>query len=321
MTESASQKALSFAHARKAANAPMSVPTLSAPADTDPRAQTRGIVFIIISNGIFGLTDALSKVLTADYPPGEILFFRSVFVFVAIGVIVGWRGIGREVRIVDWRRQFARGSILAGSSYLFVIALKHVPLADLTAIMFLSPLVLTAMAPYFLGEHVGWRRWTAVAIGFFGTLFILRPSGEIPLWPLLLAATMPFTMSIRDIITRRLSRTDSASGMMICATGCVLVAGAASLPFAWTTPSLEGLALFALTGCLQGVAQYFLVYAFIYGEAVVVAPFRYFLLIWATLYGYLFFGAVPRMETLLGAAIVVGSGLYVFYREARLKAR
>lgn len=279
--------------------------------------QIKGILCIVVSNGIFGLTDALSKVLTGGYPPGEILFFRSVFVFVSIVVMVQIQGGWRGVRIVDWRRQAIRGGMLAGTSYMFVIALKHVPLADLTAMMFLSPMVLTALAPRFLGEHVGWRRWTAVGIGFCGALLIVRPSGEVPLWPMLLAATMPFTMSVRDIITRQLSRTDSATGMMIFSTVCVMGGGAVSLPFAWVTPTWEAFGLFALTGTLQGFAQFFLVYAFILGEAVVVAPFRYFLLLWATLYGWLFFDALPRLETILGASIVVAAGLYILYREMK----
>lgn len=277
----------------------------------------KGILFIVVSNGIFGLTDALSKVLTGTYPPGEILFFRSVFVFVSIGVMVLAQGGWRRVRIVNWRLQLARGALLAGTSYIFVVALKHLPLADLTALMFISPLVLTAMAPYFLSERVGWRRWTAVGVGFAGSLLIIRPSGDVALWPLLLACTMPLTMSIRDIITRRLSMTDTATGMMICSTLCVMIGGLVSLPFGWVVPTWQGLGLFALTGTLQGVAQFFLVYAFIYGEAVVVAPFRYFLLLWATLYGWLFFDAIPRWETVIGASIVCAAGLYIFYREVR----
>jgi RarD protein len=279
--------------------------------------QIKGIVCITLSNGIFGLTDALSKVLTGDYPPGEILFFRSIFVFVSIVIMVMVQGGWQQVRIVDWRRQAMRGAMLAGTSYVFVIALKHVPLADLTAMMFLSPIVLTALAPHFLGEKVGWRRWTAVGIGFCGAILIVRPSGDVLLWPMLLAGTMPLTTSIRDILTRHLSKTDSATGMMIFSTLCVMVGGAISLPFAWVTPSLEAMSLFALTGTLQGFAQFLLVYAFVYGEAVVVAPFRYFLLLWATLYGYLFFGAFPRVETILGASVVAAAGLYIFYREVR----
>ena len=96
-----------------------------------------------------------------------------------------------------------------------------------------------------------------------------------------------------------------------------MLGGFGSLFFAWRAPDLEGLALFALTGVLQGIGQYFLVVAFLFGEAVVVAPFRYFALIWATLYGYLMFGDIPGLDTLSGAAIVVGSGLFIFYRESR----
>ncbi len=284
---------------------------------TGASTQLKGILCMLVSNAVFGLTDALSKVLTSSYPPGEIIFFRTVFVCVTIAIMVQWQGGWGKVRIVDWRRQLARGCILAGSTYLFITALKYVPLADLTAMMFLSPIVLTAMAPYFLGESVGWRRWTAVAIGFCGALLIVRPSGDVPLWPMLLTATFPLTMSIRDILTRHLGKTDSANGMMIVSTLCVMAGGLASLPFGWEMPTWRGMGLFALTGTLQGAAQFFLVYAFVYGEAVVIAPFRYFLLLWATLYGWLFFDALPRLETVAGASIVCAAGLFIFYREMR----
>ena len=277
----------------------------------------KGILCLITAGAILAFTDGLSKFLTAGYPPGQILFFRSVFVFIPIAIMVWRKGGFRTVLIVDRRGQLMRGLFAVITSFLFMIAIKHMPLADITAIMFATPIIMTALAPYFLGEEVGWRRWTAVIIGFSGILLMIRPSGEALFWPALLALAATFFNSFRDLATRHLSRTEDANGIMICTTACVMLGGFGSLFFAWRAPDLEGLALFALTGVLQGVGQYFLVVAFLFGEAVVVAPFRYFALIWATLYGYLMFGDIPGLDTLSGAAIVVGSGLFIFYREAR----
>lgn len=273
------------------------------------------------AGAIFSFTDAVSKVMMADYPVGEVIFFRSVFVLLVTVVAIRWQGGWRQVRIVDWRRQLARGVNIACTGLCFMFALKHVPLADMTAMVFLSPIILTALAPYFLGERVGWRRWTAVGIGFSGVLLIVNPNNDGPLWPLLLAACVPCLTSMRDILTRRLGQTDSPSAMVLISTSCTVIVGAALLPFGWVTPDVIGLALFALTGCLQGVAQFLTVYAFVYGEAVVVTPFRYFMLLWATLYGYLFFAHIPQTETFIGAAIVSASGLYIFFRETRLRSR
>ena len=282
---------------------------------------TKGILCILGSGAIFSFTDAVSKVMMDDYPVGEVIFFRSVFVLLfAVGAIF-FQGGWSTVRVVDWRRQAARGVNIALTGICFMFALKRVPLADMTAMVFLGPLILTALAPYFLGERVGWRRWTAVMIGFCGILFIVDPSGEGRLWPLLLAACVPFLTSTRDILTRKLGKTDSANATVLISTTCTVIAGALLLPLGWVTPDWYGVGLFALTGMLQGVAQYMTVYAFVYGEAVVVTPFRYFMLIWATMYGYLFFAHIPRVETFIGAGIVSASGLYIFYRETKMKVR
>lgn len=281
---------------------------------------TKGILCILGAGAIFSFTDAVAKVLLADYPAGQVIFLRGAFVLLVTVVAIRWQGGWAEVRIVDWPRQIARGVNIGCTGVCFMLALKHVPLADMTAIVFLSPLILTALAPYFLGEQVGWRRWTAVAIGFSGMLLIVRPSAGAPLWPLLLAACVPFLTAIRDVLTRKLGRTDSATGMVLISTSFTVAVGAAMLPLGWETPDARALLLFALTGCLQGVAQFLTVYAFVYGEAVVVTPFRYFMLIWATLYGYLFFAHIPTVETFLGAAIVSASGIYIFFRERRVAA-
>jgi len=281
-------------------------------------SSTKGILCMLGAGAIFSFTDAVSKVMMGTYPPGEVIFFRALFVLLVTAAAIRWQGGWRQVRIVDWRRQAARGVNIALTGMCFMYALRHVPLADMTAMVFLSPLILTALAPYFLGEKVGWRRWTAVAIGFSGVLLILDPSGGVA-WPMLLAACVPCLTSMRDILTRKLGQTDSASAMVLISTSFTFAAGAMLLPFGWVTPDWQGMALFAMTGSLQGLAQFLTVYAFVYGQAVVVTPFRYFMLIWATLYGYLFFAHIPPIDTFIGAAIVSASGLYIFFRETRLK--
>ncbi|MCA8926884.1 MAG: DMT family transporter [Alphaproteobacteria bacterium] len=288
------------------------------PAAADGMAgQGRGIAYILASGAIFAFTDALSKVLAGAYPPGQILCFRSVFVLIAIAVMVRLRGGLASVRVRNWRGQVWRGLMVAGTSLVFIVALKHAPLADLTALLFVSPLILTALAPYFLGERVGWRRRAAVAVGFCGVLLIVRPSGDVPLFALLLGLLVPVLLSASDLLTRHLARTDTANAMMLFSNAVMAAVGVALLPLGWETPDWEGLAIFAAAGTLQGVAQYLLIYAFMHGETVVIAPFRYVMLVWASLYGYLIFGTIPRTETFFGAAIVIAAGLYIFHREAR----
>lgn len=290
-----------------------------APGVTD---QMKGILCLIASGAAFSSADAVSKVLTATYPTGEILFFHAICIVSAtvLGVRLRRGRLRGQLRVNDWRRQLVRGGIFVVNSFIFVTVLKHLPLADLMALLFLSPILVTLMAPYFLGEQVGWRRYAAVGVGFGGTLLIVNPAGELAvIWPMLLALVVPVLGSYRDIVTRQLSRTDTPDSMMVVTTSCLLVASTLTLPFAWVTPDVVGLLLLVGTGLMLGVGMYFQVYAFVLGEAAVVAPFRYFILLWATIYGYILFDDVPGERTLLGAAIIIGSGLYIFFREARHK--
>ena len=282
--------------------------------------QAKGIACIIAAGAVISLSDVFSKVLTQKFPTGEILFFQSFCILAATFVGMRLRHGKIEVRVHDWPRQLARGVLFVVNSFVFVTALRYLPLADLVSILFLSPILVTLMAPFFLGEQVGWRRYAAVGVGFCGTLLIVDPTGDFAdLWPMLLALVIPVLGSVRDIITRQLSRTDNADTIMVVTTACLLVVSACTLPFDWVTPNLEELAMLVAAGLSLGVAMYLQVYAFIFGEAAVVAPFRYFILIWATLYGYTVFGDIPTVQTLAGAGIVVASGLYIFFREARHK--
>ncbi len=284
--------------------------------------QAKGILCLIASGAAFGSSDAMSKLLTATYPTGEILFFQSICIVGAtvLGVRLRRGRLRGQLRVHDWRRQLIRGAIFVINSFIFVTVLKYLALADLMALLFVSPILVTLMAPYMLGEQVGWRRYAAVGVGFGGTLLIVNPTGDFEeTWPMLLALVVPTLGSIRDIITRQLSRTDTPDSMMVVTTTCLLIASTLSLPFAWVTPDGEGLVLLVVTGLLLGVGMYFQVYAFTLGEAAVVAPFRYFILIWATIYGFILFDHVPGERTLVGAAIIIASGLYIFFREVRHK--
>jgi len=283
--------------------------------------QLKGIAALVTAGAILSLTDSLAKLLTGLYPIGEILFFRSLFVFIPVFFMV-WRtgGLG-SLRINSWKGQIARGCCVLFTTIGFVTAIKVMPLADVIAIFFVSPIFGTAMAPFLLGEKVGWRRWTAVLIGFAGVLFMIKPGSNPLVWVAVFALAAAFTNSMRDIITRKLSTTETNNSIMFCSTAFVLLGGLAALPFGWKTPDLYGIGLLALTGILQGVGQYFLVVAFRFGEVAVLGPFRYFNLVWAVIYGYLFFGDVPQRDMIIGGLVVVGSGLFIWWREARLKGR
>ncbi|PPR63325.1 MAG: Riboflavin transporter, partial [Alphaproteobacteria bacterium MarineAlpha4_Bin2] len=250
--------------------------------------QIRGIAALVIAGAVLSLTDSLAKLLTGTYPVGEILFFRSLFVFIPVFFMVSRSGGIGSLRINNWKGQLSRGVCVLFTTFGFVMAIRVMPLADVIAIFFVSPIFATAMAPFLLGEKVGWRRWTAVVVGFSGVLFMIKPGSNPLVWIAVFALAAAFTNSLRDIITRRLSTTETNNSIMFCSTAFVLLGGLVTLPFDWKTPDLYGIGLLALTGTLQGVGQYFLVIAFRFGEVGVLAPFRYFNLVWAVIYGFLF---------------------------------
>ena len=288
-------------------------------------SQLRGILFLVISGAILSFTDGLAKLLAGTLVIGEIIFFRACFVFVPILTIIGWRGGFSTLRVYSWSSQICRAACVIVTTYLFLAAIRHLPLADAIAILFASPIFITAMAPFALGESVGWRRWSAVSVGFIGVLLIVRPGSNPFVISALLALGATFCLSVRDIITRAMSGRETTSVIMLVSTGFILLSGFASWPLGylipsigeWRMPTTQEFWLLAMTGILQGVGQYFMVTAFLLAEAVVVVPFRYFSLIFATLFGYLIFGDVPSLTMLAGAFVVVGSGLYIFQREVR----
>jgi drug/metabolite transporter (DMT)-like permease len=283
--------------------------------------QLRGIAALVGAGAILSLTDSLAKLLTGTYPVGEILFFRSLFVFIPVFFMVHRSGGLGSLRINNWKGQILRGCCVLFTTIGFVTAIKVMPLADVIAIFFISPIFGTAMAPFLLAESVGWRRWAAVLVGFAGVLFMIQPGSNPLVWIAVFALAAAFTNSLRDIFTRRLSTTETNNSIMFCSTAFVLFGGMVTLPFDWKTPDLYGIGLLALTGILQGVGQYFLVIAFRYGEVAVLGPFRYFNLVWAVIYGFLFFGDVPQQNMIIGASVVIGSGLFILWRETQLKRR
>ena len=186
------------------------------------------------------------------------------------------------------------------------------------AISFTGPLFITAMAPYALGERVGWRRRGAVLAGFLGVLIMARPGGEALQWAVLLPLGAALCGGVRDLITRRIARSETTVAMLCVTTVVVMLAGLATGTLglgARCVASTSGCSHRA--GCWSPAPTYLMIEAFRHAEAALVAPFKYTTMIWAVLFGYLFFGDLPDAWTLAGAAVVVLAGLYILHRETR----
>jgi drug/metabolite transporter (DMT)-like permease len=270
---------------------------------------------MVIGMALLTLNNAFLKTLTGDYPPGQLIALRAAFVFIPIALIA-WRsgGLG-TLRIYNLRGQSIRAGFLVMTQFLMVTSLALLPLADVTALSFSGPLVITALAGPMLGESVGWRRWSAVVVGFLGVLIMVRPDPDIfraaALLPLLAASSG----ALRDLVTRRISTGESSIAILCFSTSAVLLAGMVSLLFDSAPLDVNDLPVLALAGCLQGAAHFVLIEAFRHGEAAVIAPFKYTALPWAALLGFLIFGQVPDAWIIVGALPVICSGLYILHRE------
>ncbi len=200
----------------------------------------------------------------------------------------------------------------------FFESLRDLPLATAIAIGFAAPLFMTACSTFLLGERVGVHRWSAVVIGFVGVLVITRPdSGDMISWPALLAVIASLFFGLSQITVRWLTRTETDASMLVYQNLGMTLAGICALPFVWVTPSWEILGLIVISAGALFVGQIFSIRAFRHAPVAVVAPFQYTELLGATIFGYLIWGDFPNSHVWLGAAIVVGSGIYITLRETR----
>ncbi len=264
---------------------------------------------------LFAGMDTLIKYLSAVYPVAQLMFVRSAVALVLVGGIsvarTGWSGLRT-------RRPFAHvGRSFAGlmSMACFFYAFKHLPLAEVYVLSFAGPLFITALSMPLLKEPVGWRRWAAVLVGFGGVLVMARPEAGAPILPVLVGVTAAFFYALAMIAVRGLARTESNAAIVVyLLLTTTVVSGIAAIPD-WVSPSLFDMGLMLLVGTLGGAAQVLMTQAFRLGRAAVVAPFEYTGMIWATLLGFLVFGDVPTPAVLVGAGIIIASGLYILHRE------
>lgn len=286
----------------------------------DYRPGTPGVLrsIMLMTTGcvLITLNDSIMKSLVGSYPPGETIFVRGLFVLIPLALLV-YRGGGLyTLRVTNPLGQLLRAMTLAASMFLFITGLRYLPLADAVALTFAGPLMLTAVAPWALGERVGWRRRCAVAVGFAGVLIMLAPGQGGLRWAALLPLGTACFEAVRDIVTRRLVVTESSVSMTACSSAFVTLCALATFGYGWKPIGAGDAGMLALAGCCMGAALFLMTEAFRYAEATLVAPFRYSSVLWAMIIGTIAFGDRPEPAMLAGAGLVVGSGLYILHREA-----
>ena len=253
----------------------------------------RAALLMLVSVALFALMDAGLKTLSAHYPPFQVAAMRGLSSLHLVRGVLG---------------------ILMMAS--FVYALKRLPLSTAYSIFFVAPLLITALSVPILGEHVGPRRWTAIAVGLLGVLVVLRPTGEGVLTLAGLAVLVAaFGYAVSAILVRVLARTDSTQATTFWLLALMaLGAGLLAWP-GWVPLRGEHAAIIAGIGIAGALGQYTITEAFRSGEASLVAPLEYSALVWGVLLDLSLWGVLPDGLTWLGAAIIVGSGLYLIRRE------
>ena len=281
------------------------------------RDNSRGILALVAGTAAFTVNDTVVKLVTRALPAGEVIFVRGLFTAALLGAIVVALGYHRALPHAFTPTVIGRALLDTASSVLFVLALAHMRIADVSAVVLAVPLILTAASVVLYREHVGWRRWSAVIVGFIGVLLVVKPTpAGFDAWALVALASA-FASAGRDLVTRRIGAAVPSLTITFIGACVVALAGLLMMPVeTWRAPSDAELGWLALSACFLGLATFFVTRAFRGVDISVVAPFRYTLLIWAITAGYVVFGELPDLWAMAGAVLIVGSGLYVLHREA-----
>ncbi|MBL8691695.1 MAG: DMT family transporter [Rhodospirillaceae bacterium] len=295
---------------------------MSAPL-TDTR---RGIIAMCLSMVTFIVNDAMVKLASERLPMDQIVFIRGIF---ASLLLLAWLSIGQPwvLRFIRHRGMVRVGwrSVLdALSTFTYLWALFHLPLPNISAINLSSPLMVTVLAIFFLGEKVAWRRWSAIIVGLIGVMMIVQPSSDAFTWFSVVAVAATVLGAVRDVMTRRIAlEIPSILVTFATAVAVATVAGISVAATGWTPVAVSDLLLLAGASVFLIGGYHFIIVAMRVAETSIVSPFRYTAILWAIILGYVLWGEVPNPLALAGIVVLVASGLYLMHRErlARLKEK
>lgn len=282
------------------------------------RAGVTAIGAMVLATIAFTLGDAAMKLIAGAVPPGQAVFLRCTGSAIMVAAATAYAGVLTDARralvpLMAWRSAGDAGSALS-----FQAAVGRMPFADIVGILQLTPLALTAASAIFLGNYVGWRRWTAVAVGLLGALLVIKPgTSAFNIWAVFAIGTVLFG-TLRDITTRKLDGGISPLViMMLSQTGVALVAASFAAFESWHWPTAREALLIAFSAAVTLLGHLWVIASIRGGDIATVAPFRYAGILWAILLGLIVWGELPDAPSILGMAILIGAGIYVFHRERR----
>ena len=270
---------------------------------------------MVLAMACFASMDAASKWMIREHSTAQLMWIRYGFYCVFVFILVRKQGVVAAMRTTRPWLQGSRALLATVEAAAFVLAFRYLPLADAHALGSASPLIVVALAGWLLGERVGWHRALAVVAGFAGVLVIIRPGFSELSWPLLIPLTAAFMWALYQVLLRLVGRTDHADTTLLWSSVVGFAATTLVGPFYWSPMAALDWLWMAVISVLGAVAHLALTKAMQFGDASALQPYSYTLLVWVAVMGIIFYGDFPDGWTLLGAAIIVASGLYTWHRD------
>ncbi|WP_292294637.1 DMT family transporter [Marivita sp.] len=280
-----------------------------------PSTYTGGILLMCVGVACLSVNDAVAKTLTTSYAPLQILFMRNVIALPFTVLLAFLLGGSSALRSYRPAAHLLRGALWVGATIMFFTSFMYLGLAEATALIFVAPFFITVISALFLGEHVGWRRWLAVLLGFVGVLFIVRPGGATFQPISLLPVATALVYALLMLSARWVDPRETVWTLLVYLTGSGALLGALIVPFVWVPIRAEDIWLFAAIAFFGTAGMTMMTQAFRVTPAVVVAPLDYTGLLWATLFGWLIWRESLDTMTILGAAIIIASGVFMIFRK------
>ena len=282
-----------------------------------------GVLLMLLGMVMFSLNDVLGKWLMATYSVGQLMLIRSFAALVVLTPFfwrVGWR---RLIEVDRPRLHLLRSALFAFEASGFYFAVAYMPLADAMTYWLAAPIYVAALSPLMLGEKVGWRRWTAILVGFVGVIIALEPSKDTFTLPALIAIAGSLAFGLAMVLGRSLRAAPDTTLVFWQIAGAGVFAAIMCLadPGGWAPVNAVDFGLLSLLGIVAMSAHMLVNRSLKLADAATVVPLQYTLLLWAVVFGWMFFGDMPRPAMLVGAGFIVASGLFIFFREQQLKRR
>ncbi|MEP7452833.1 DMT family transporter [Phyllobacterium sp. SB3] len=290
-------------------------PSTSIPESSAART---GVLLMLLGMLMFSLNDVMGKWLVSTYSVGQVVFIRSIAALVVLAPFIWFTGPKKIVQVDRPWVQTARVILSTAEVFAFYFAVIYLPLADVMTYWLAAPIYVAAISPFILKEPVGWRRWSAIIVGFIGVVIALEPSSQALTPQAVISIFGSVAFAFMLLLGRTLRGTPDTTLVFWQIIGAGL-AGLVWIGFEWTPVTMRDLLLLGLLGIVAMLAHVLVNRALKLADAATVAPLQYTLLFWAILFGWMVFGDVPRMSMLIGSGFIIASGLFIFFREQQLK--